>query len=120
MTTELNLDQLTAILHEAQAEAHKAASQYFNDQLGGVDQFACGFAWVRIFEYQGAKINGNTKVGRLLKKAGVRQNWNRTFEMWNPPHFPCQNVDTLEAGAEAAAKVLKEYGFTAYAGSRLD
>jgi hypothetical protein len=31
-----------------------------------------------------------------------------------------QNVDTLEAGAQAAADVFKRYGFTAYAGSRLD
>jgi hypothetical protein len=31
-----------------------------------------------------------------------------------------QNIDTLEAGAEAAAKVFEKYGFRAYAGSRLD
>jgi hypothetical protein len=31
-----------------------------------------------------------------------------------------QNIDTLEAGAEAAAKVFEKYGFQAYAGSRLD
>jgi hypothetical protein len=31
-----------------------------------------------------------------------------------------QNVDTLEAGADAAAKVFQKYGFEAYAGSRLD
>jgi hypothetical protein len=29
-------------------------------------------------------------------------------------------VDTLEAGAAAAAAVFKKYGFEAYAGSRLD
>jgi hypothetical protein len=34
--------------------------------------------------------------------------------------MPVQNVDTLEAGAEAAAKVLRKYGFEAYSGSRLD
>jgi hypothetical protein len=31
-----------------------------------------------------------------------------------------QNIDTLEAGAEAAARVFEKYGFQAYAGSRLD
>jgi hypothetical protein len=31
-----------------------------------------------------------------------------------------QNIDTLEAGAEAAAKVFEKYGLSAYAGSRLD
>jgi hypothetical protein len=40
--------------------------------------------------------------------------------MWNPSNFGCQNVDTLEKGAEAAAAVFKRYGFEAYAGSRLD
>jgi hypothetical protein len=40
--------------------------------------------------------------------------------MWNPSKFNCQNVDTLEAGADAAAAVFKSYGFTAYSGSRLD
>jgi len=29
-------------------------------------------------------------------------------------------VDTLEAGARAAAGVFEKYGFEAYAGSRLD
>jgi hypothetical protein len=40
--------------------------------------------------------------------------------MWNPSKFGCQNVDTLEEGARAAAAVFKSYGFEAYAGSRLD
>jgi hypothetical protein len=40
--------------------------------------------------------------------------------MWNPSKMMVQNVDTLEAGADAAAQVFKRYGFTAYAGSRLD
>jgi hypothetical protein len=40
--------------------------------------------------------------------------------MWNPSKYGCQNVDTLEAGAQAAADVFKKYGFRAYAGSRLD
>jgi hypothetical protein len=31
-----------------------------------------------------------------------------------------QNIDCKEAGAQAAAKVLQKYGFTAYAGSRMD
>jgi hypothetical protein len=31
-----------------------------------------------------------------------------------------QNVETLEARADEADQVFKKYGFTAYAGSRLD
>jgi hypothetical protein len=31
-----------------------------------------------------------------------------------------QNVEVKSAGAEACAEVFKQYGFTAYAGDRLD
>ena len=63
---------------------------------------------------------GNTKLGRAFKAAGVTQDYTRTFSIWNPSKYPTQNIDTLEAGARAAADVFKRYGFTAYAGSRLD
>jgi len=42
-------------------------------------------------------------------------------DYWEPgTGLHCQNVDTKEVGARAAADVFKRYGFTAYAGSRLD
>ena len=112
--------QIQQCLREAEEAAYEAADNYFKTQLGGVDQFACGFAWVNIFEHNGKKISGNTKLGRAMKAAGIRQNWQRVFEVWNPSGYRCQNVDTLEAGAQAAALVFRKYGFTAYAGSRLD
>mgnify|MGYP003350468303 CR=1 FL=1 len=73
------------------------------------------FAWVNIYG-----IKGNTKLGKMLKQAGIRQDYTRTFQIWNPAKYHCQNVDTLYVGAEAYAKVLQSYGFEAYAGSRLD
>jgi hypothetical protein len=85
------------------------------DKLKGVDQYACGFAWVNIY-----KVKGNTKLGKMLKAAGVRQDYTKAFQIWNPADMGVQNVDTLEAGADAAAKVFQKYGFEAYAGSRLD
>jgi len=114
------VEQLTDIIAEAKAEARQAADHYFQTKLGGVDQYGCGFAWTSIYELDGQRIKGNTKIGRALKKAGIDQNWRKTFELWNPSEYPCQNVDTLEAGARAAAKVFEKYGFKAYAGSRLD
>ena len=89
--------------------------QFFYDRLNGKDQFACGFAWVNIY-----KIKGNTKLGKMLKAAGVRQDYTKAFQIWNPAGLGVQNVDTLEAGARAAADVFTRYGFEAYAGSRLD
>jgi hypothetical protein len=108
-------EQIVEIVAEAKLEARKAAEKFFQEKLGGQDQYACGFAWVNIYG-----IKGNTKMGKVLKEAGVRQDYTKAFSIWNPSGMGCQNVDTLEAGASAAAKVFEKYGFTAYAGSRLD
>ena len=103
------------IVDEACQAAYKAADTYFQDVLGGQDMYACGFAWVNIYG-----IKGNTKIGKRFALAGVRKDYTGALQIWNPSKYGCQNVDTLEAGARAAAKVLESYGFRAYAGSRLD
>jgi hypothetical protein len=108
-------EQIPAIVAEAQTAAEAAARKYFVEKLGGRDQFACGFAWVDIYG-----IKGNTKLGKAFAAAGVRKSYTKSLQMWNPSKFGCQNVDTLEEGARAAAAVFKKYGFEAYAGSRLD
>jgi hypothetical protein len=108
-------EQIPQIVAEAKTAAYAAAEKYFREVLGGQDRFACGFAWVNIY-----KVKGNTKIGRALKDQGIRPAYTGGLQMWNPSGFGCQNVDTLEAGAAAAAAVFKKYGFEAYAGSRLD
>jgi len=117
---ELTVAQIQAAVREAKEAAYEAADRFFKEKLGRRDQYACGFAWVNIWEFNGKPIKGNTKVGRAMKAAGIRQDYTRAFQIWNPSGYGCQNVDTLEAGAQAAADVFKKYGFTAYAGSRLD
>lgn len=112
---EYTVDQVKAIVTEAKQEARLAADKFFQEKLNGVDQYSCGFAWVNILG-----VKGNTKLGRVLKAAGVRQDYTKAFSIWNPSEMAVQNIDTLEAGARAAADVLTRYGFTAYAGSRLD
>jgi hypothetical protein len=112
---EYTKEQIVAIVAEAKQAANTAAREYFQKELGGVDRYACGFAWVNIFG-----IKGNTKLGKVMKAAGVGRDYTGALQIWNPSGFGCQNVDTLEAGARAAAKVFTDYGFTAYAGSRLD
>jgi len=108
-------EQINQIVEEAKTAAYISADAFFKDKLGGRDQYACGFAWVDIFG-----IKGNTKIGRYLKEAGLRKSYTGSLQIWNPSGYGCQNIDTLEAGAEAAAKVFEKYGFRAYAGSRLD
>ena len=107
--------QIDSIVAEAKSEAFKAADQFFKTALGGRDQYACGFAWTNIYG-----VKGNTKLGKMLKQAGIKQDYTKAFSIWNPANYGCQNVDTLEKGAEAAAQVFRKYGFEAYAGSRLD
>ena len=109
------VEDIEQIVSEAREAARKAADVFFNDVMNGQDAGACGFAWVDIFG-----VKGNTKLGKNMKRAGLAQDYKRAFCIWNPSGYPVQNVDTLEAGARAAAEVFKRYGFTAYAGSRLD
>jgi hypothetical protein len=115
MTDINNIIQVNTIVNEAKQAAREAAEKYFQEKLGGRDQFACGFAWVDIFG-----IKGNTRLGKAFKAAGIRKSYTGSYQIWNPAEMGVQNIDTLEAGAEAAAKVFEKYGFKAYAGSRLD
>ena len=105
-------EQVNAMVAEAYEAANKAAREAL--ALHG-DRDACGFAWVNIY-----KIKGNTKIGKMLKAAGVRQDYTRAFQIWNPAKLGVQSVGILEEGARAAAEVFRKAGFEAYAGSRLD
>lgn len=110
------VEQIKEIVAEAKAVARDEAQQFFQERLGGQDQYACGFAWVDIYD-----VKGNTKLGRAFKAAGLKKDWTgKAWQIWNPSGHGCQNVDTKEIGARAAAKVFQKYGFKAYAGSRLD
>jgi hypothetical protein len=108
-------EQVSNIVTEAKQAAEQAARTFFQEKLGGRDQFACGFAWVDIYG-----VKGNTRMGKAFKAAGIRKSYTGSYQIWNPAGLGVQNIDTLEAGAEAAAKVFERYGFRAYAGSRLD
>ena len=114
MTNAL-IENVPAIIEEAKVAAFAASDKFFKEELGGQDQYACGFAWVNIY---GVKMN--TKMGKAFKAAGLSKDYTGSISTWNPSKYGCQNVDTLEAGAEAAAAVFKKHGFRAYAGSRLD
>ena len=115
MTEINNIIQVNTIVNEAKQAAREAAEKFFQDKLGGVDQGSCGFAWTDIYG-----IKGNTRIGKAFKAAGIRKSYTGSYQIWNPAGLGVQNIDTLEAGAEAAAKVFEKYGFQAYAGSRLD
>ena len=112
-TTELKKQMLDA--------ATDATDTYIRDVLKGEDAFACGFAWVDIYP----KFKGNTKDGKaelkVIRELGFELDYTgKTFSLWNPSKSYFQNIDCKEAGARAAARFLKFYGFDAFANSRLD
>jgi len=115
-------EKLAEIEQQMLNVAHDAAQEYFQRYLDGVDRGCCGFAWVNVYPKH---PDGRTKGGRrerlMLEALGFRKDWTgKAYEYWNPSQFPVQNIDTLEAGARAAAEYLKGLGFNAHAGSRLD
>jgi hypothetical protein len=121
MATELmTFNELESVMAQVETEANKASQKYLTEKLGGRDQFPCCFAWVDITGYMGSKITGNTRMGKLLKQAGVDQSYERKFQLWMPGRFGAQNVDVAVAGCEAAAKVLEDAGFETSVGSRWD
>lgn len=103
------------------ATAFRAADKFFMETMRGQDAGACGFAWVTVYP----EHKGNTKLGkaerRVLESLGFSKDWTgKAYQLWNPAKYACQNIDTLEAGARAAAELLRGAGYKAYAGSRLD
>lgn len=79
----------------------------------------CGFAWVDVYPAN----KGNTKAGKeerkLLERFGFRKNdYQKTHQLWVSAYN--QSMQKKEAYARAFAAVLRENGFKAYAGSRLD
>jgi hypothetical protein len=108
-------------MDKAVEAAKTEAVAILNRWWDGKDAGACGFAWVNIKP----KHKGNTKEGKaervILREMGFSPDWTgKEFTYWNPSELGVQNVDSKYAGALAAAQVLRDHGFDAYANSRLD
>ena len=112
LNKDMTVDQIRAALREAEEQAATVGDALLESK--GDHWGACGFAWVNIWG-----IKGNTKLGRNLKAAGLRQDYTRAFCIWSPGYHG-QNIDNKEAAARAYADTLKKYGFDATVGSRLD
>lgn len=109
MRPNFTREQMQEVLEEAEQAAYMASKEYFETQLGSRDSWPCGFAWVEV-----SGVDGRSKMGKVFKELDVHQ------YLWNPAKFSAQNVDTLYAGAQAAAMVLRKHGFNAYPSSRID
>jgi hypothetical protein len=115
----ITVEQIQDWLSEADEAARIAAAAEYAKN-GNSDWGACGFGWVNIYKFCGKNLDGRSKLAKTLKAAGVRQDYTRSFQVWNPGGYGGQNISIKEAAAKAYADVLIRKGFTAYAGSRLD
>jgi len=118
MNTVIETLNCQAVAEEMRTAALEAALARI-EQYG--EQWFCGFAWVTVYPQH----RGNTRAGkaerRVLEAMGLRKDWTgKAYELWNPSGLGTQCMSTKEAGAGAAAAVLKRYGFTASAHSRAD
>ena len=110
MFTDEGIEQ---VRKEAQAAADKAQSDYLAEHGDGA---YCGFAWVDV-----RVARTNSREAKALEKMGFKKSWTpKTMQNWKPGKYNGQSMDVHEAGAQAYADVLRQYGFKAYMGSRAD
>lgn len=90
----------------------------FNKPYEVVSEGVCGFAWVNVY------VDGRSKVAKVMKEFGLRSDYYGGYNFWSGDVTPkaqgSQSMQRKEAACEAFAKVLRNYGFKAYVGSRLD
>lgn len=107
----LALDNIESVHNTAEAAAQRAEAEF---RVKHGEPGYCGFAWVKVNE------KASTKLGRALKAVGFRKEYGGGLSLWNPGGSFTQSMDIKEAGAEAYAEVLRQYGVKAYACSRAD
>lgn len=117
---ELTKQNLKRFILESKQKAKNASTRFYKEVLRGRDQLPCGFSWVEIESYNGQKITGRTKIGKMLKELGYDQNESRMFYLWNPGEVYLQNVDAVAAGSKAFAGNMANFGFKCKVNSRLD
>ena len=126
-TTQQTVTTYNAIQEQARDAATQAQADFlakWNANTGGNEYgepMYCGFAWVTVYP----EHKGNTKLGkgerRTLESMGFKKDWTgKAWQLWNPTGYAGQSMDVKEAGAQAYAEVLRNYGFKAYMGSRAD
>ena len=96
----------------ARLAAAEATNKYIAEN--GENPFGCGFAWVDVRGARGKKLDSLKAIGFKKKYVGTG------VSLWNPSGNITQDMDAKYAGAVAFAEVLKQMGFDATVGCRLD
>ena len=122
--TVTSYDAIQQQAKNAATQQQEAFLKHWVDTTGGNEYgepMYCGFAWVTVYP----EHKGNTKLGkgerRVLESMGFTKDWTgKAWQLWNPTGYAGQSMDVKEAGAQAYAETLRQYGFKAYMGSRAD
>ena len=102
-----------ATVYQLASTAAKYAAELYSKKYGE-GPMNCGFAWVDINPATGPMV-------QYLKSIGVgRKGYPKGYTIWDPSNSRTQDMSIKEAGAQAFAQVMREYGVNCYAGSRLD
>ena len=115
-----NIEDIDCEASEAAKRAVDNFLQEWKTKTGGNEYgepLYCGFAWVDVYVSR-----TNSKEAKLLKSIGFEKSYYKPKVMtkWNPASYEGQSLDCKEVGADAYTKVLKQYGFDAFTGSRAD
>ena len=90
----------------------------FNRPYEVISDGVCGFAWVNVY------VDGRSRVAKMMKEFGMRPDYYGGYQFSSydvaPSAGGSQSMQRKEAACGAFAKVLRDYGFKAYVGSRMD
>lgn len=115
-TTLTNSLAPSTLFDQARTQANEAAQRALAE-IGGRDQYPCGFAWVVIRPARGPFVEWLKRQGKGHKHhAGGWCLW--YSELHDLGGMQCVSIH--EPAARAFAKVLTENGLSAYADSRFD
>jgi len=100
MSKKSEINARYARYEDALLAAHKAAE---HAQVGMVDAFACGFAWVVVHDRAFARwCAANSKEGNSAARRFYGSKHHDTgWCFWKPGNFNGQSIEAHEAGARA-------------------
>lgn len=111
---EMALDEL---MQAAQTAGYYAATEYDSEN----DWYPCGFAWIALQHYKDKRVNGASKIGKMLEKYGADKHYGVTgLVLWNPARSSTQSMYALRSGAYIIMSALEQVGFDGYVDTRID
>lgn len=90
----------------------------FNRPYEVISEGVCGFAWVNVY------VDGRSRAAKVMKEFGAKPDYygGLRFSSYDvaPSGGGSQSMQRKEDACAAFVKVLRNHGFSAYVGSRMD